>query len=108
MDDHRDMRLHQLRRLVMSGEYRVDPQAVADAIIRQESSLAPATEPSCVAGILSGGSPASRRGAGGAARRSLSWHPALTRRRDHELVRQPAGALSHEERHGLRDVPHLG
>jgi Anti-sigma-28 factor, FlgM len=42
MDDHRDSELHELRKRVTSGAYRVDPGAVADAIVRRASSVAKA------------------------------------------------------------------
>ena len=35
MDTDRDTKLRELRKLVVSGEYRVDPGAVADAIVRR-------------------------------------------------------------------------
>jgi len=35
MNDHRDTKLHELRRRVTTGEYRVDLGAVADAIVRR-------------------------------------------------------------------------
>jgi hypothetical protein len=45
MDDHRDIKLHELRQQVVSGEYRVDPRAIADAIVRRRWSVASAPHP---------------------------------------------------------------
>jgi Anti-sigma-28 factor, FlgM len=71
MAEHRDKRLQELRRRVMNGEYRVDPHALADAIIHRRWSVETALELAQVSSI------ASRRGrrahvqrAGSAARRA--------------------------------------
>jgi len=44
MDDHRDTKLHELRRRVTTGEYRVDLGAVADAIVRRNGVIALAAQ----------------------------------------------------------------
>ena len=40
MDDHRVSKLQELRERLASGEYTVDPQVVADAIVRRRWSIA--------------------------------------------------------------------
>jgi hypothetical protein len=43
MNEHRKHRLQLLSRLIESGDYRVDPDAVAEAIIRRVWHLEPET-----------------------------------------------------------------
>jgi hypothetical protein len=39
MDDHRDSKLHELRKRIANNDYVVDPRVVADAIVRRQWSL---------------------------------------------------------------------
>lgn len=50
MEDQRRSKLHELRNRVITAEYRVDPRAVADAILRQTRVVAVAAKPT--AGVL--------------------------------------------------------
>jgi hypothetical protein len=53
MGDHRDSELHELRSRITSAEYRVDPGAVADAIVRRRWSVDIALEPAQPSSIAS-------------------------------------------------------
>jgi Anti-sigma-28 factor, FlgM len=60
MQDHRDIRLQELRERITNGEYRVDPHAVATAIVRRRWSVAIALLPEPVSPIASPDRPRAR------------------------------------------------
>jgi len=53
MHEHRDKDLRELRERVANAEYRVDPVAVADAVVRRRWRVAIAPEPSALSPIAS-------------------------------------------------------
>ncbi len=53
MTDQLLNKLHELKKQVASGEYSVDPLAVADAIVRRRWSVAVASHPALVFSITS-------------------------------------------------------
>ncbi len=60
MHDHRDIKLEELRKRVTSGEYRVDPHAVADGVVRRRWSVAIALPPEPVSSIAAADRPRAR------------------------------------------------
>ena len=54
MNDPRDSKLHELRRSVTNGEYRIDPAAVAEAIVSRKWALSVRLEPAHASSIASG------------------------------------------------------
>jgi hypothetical protein len=66
MDDLRDSKLHELRRRITNGDYRVEPGAVADAIVGRKWALSVWPEsphtPSLASGRQSGVHVSSVRG----------------------------------------------
>ena len=57
MDDLRDSKLDELRRRVANGEYRVDPGAVAEAIVGRKWALSLGPESAHASSVASGGYP---------------------------------------------------
>jgi hypothetical protein len=51
MDDHRDIKLHELQKRVAGGEYRIDPCTLADTIVSRRLSVAIASRPAPVASV---------------------------------------------------------
>ena len=51
MPQHRDKDLRELRERVANAEYRVDPVAVADAVVRRRWTVAIAPEPAALSSI---------------------------------------------------------
>lgn len=49
MDDRLDIKLDELRQRIAKGDYRVDPRAVAEAIVRRRWSVAMAPQSSAPA-----------------------------------------------------------
>lgn len=53
MYEHRDNNLRELRERVANADYRVDPVAVADAVVRRRWRVAIAPQPSALSSIAS-------------------------------------------------------